>query len=278
MSMSTAVSSSGSPRIRSAAPQPVELGHADVHQHDGGPRAAHHVHRGQRPSAASPTTRMSGSASRITRKPARSSRWSSAMTTSIGAVAGSGATGPAASSSRQRTCEAATRSETPRSRSAPARRIGSATRGPAIWQTTSVARISPGPAASHSRLGDDHRRAVQVVAVRQRLARVEADAQRRAGAAALHVDRAARPRPPRSRTPPSARRRSSLTSRPPCSAIASPQRREVLRGGRHRRLVARAAEGDAEPTSSVNRIVTKGPSMARHHHRRSRARVLIPRG
>jgi hypothetical protein len=39
------------------------------------------------PSAASPTTVMSGSAARMTRKPARTSRWSSAMTTEMAAAA-----------------------------------------------------------------------------------------------------------------------------------------------------------------------------------------------
>ena len=40
----------------------------------------------------------------------------------------------------------------PLTRNEPAGRISSATRGPAIWRTTWVARISPGPAASHRRL------------------------------------------------------------------------------------------------------------------------------
>ena len=46
VSITTAVVFSGSARIRSAACETVELGHADVHQHDVGPPAGDDVDRG----------------------------------------------------------------------------------------------------------------------------------------------------------------------------------------------------------------------------------------
>ena len=59
----------------------VELRHADVHQHDVWLEATGLVDRLDRRLTASPTTSMSGSASRIIRKPARTSAWSSAIRT-----------------------------------------------------------------------------------------------------------------------------------------------------------------------------------------------------
>ena len=67
--------------------QPVELRHPDVHEHDVGSQARARCRSAMRPSPASPTTVMSGSASTITRKPARTSAWSSAIPTVIGAGA-----------------------------------------------------------------------------------------------------------------------------------------------------------------------------------------------
>ena len=79
-------------------------------------------------------------------------------------------------------------------------RISSATRGPAIWRTTSVARISPGAGGVAQAAGHDHRRPVEVAALGQRLAGVDADAHveavGRAGRrAAAAPPRSARPRP-----------------------------------------------------------------------------------
>ena len=138
------------------------------------------VDRAARRRAASPTTWMSGSASRITRKPVRSSRWSSAIDDrDLPARAR-----PAAPRSVVLAASAPARRDAlgdARSRSAPAGCISSATRGPAIWRTTSEARISPGRGGVAEAAGDDHRRPVEVVAVGERLAGVEAD---RASAAA----------------------------------------------------------------------------------------------
>ena len=57
----------------------VEVGHADVHQRRRRGAASRPASTASTPSAASPTTSMSGSASRITRKPLRTSAWSSAI-------------------------------------------------------------------------------------------------------------------------------------------------------------------------------------------------------
>ena len=119
-------------------------------------------------------------------------------------------------------------------------------RGPAIWRTTSEARISPPAGGLAEAAGDDHRRAVEVVAVGERLAGVEPDAQLGAPRSAPVV---ARCMSTAHRTAATALGNATirpspvdLTSRPPCSAIASPQGVEVLAADGVRRLVAEAVE------------------------------------
>jgi hypothetical protein len=63
-------------------PDPVQHGHADVHEHDVRPHAAGSGDRAS-PSPASPTTLVSGSASRILRSPTRASARSSAIRTVV---------------------------------------------------------------------------------------------------------------------------------------------------------------------------------------------------
>ena len=62
--------------------EPVHVGHADVHEDNGGERLRA-SRTASSPSPASPTTLMSGSLPRITPNPARTRRWSSAMRTEI---------------------------------------------------------------------------------------------------------------------------------------------------------------------------------------------------
>ena len=109
---------------------------------------------------------MSGSASRITRKPVRSSRWSSAITTVI--ARGGPRSAAAARSSSSRHARAAPTALGDAAQPQRARRAPSAPPAarPAIWRTTSRGEDLAGVgAASHSAAGDDHRRAVEVVAV-----------------------------------------------------------------------------------------------------------------
>ena len=184
--MSTAVCRSGSARMRSAARRPSSSGiRMSISTTSG--RRRRTTSTAARPSPASPTTCRSGSASRITRNPARSSAWSSAITTLISvAGAGSGAASPG-----WRTVATVTGSPTPGIRSAPAGRRWPATRRPATWRTTSETRISPAPAASHRPARHDHRRAVEVVALAGRLARVEAGAHGQLPGLVAQLDRAA---------------------------------------------------------------------------------------
>ena len=62
---------------------PVEVRHADVHQDRRRATLRRALSTASRPSAASPTTSMSSSDSRIMRKPVRTSAWSSVMRTRI---------------------------------------------------------------------------------------------------------------------------------------------------------------------------------------------------
>ena len=196
-----------------------------------------------RPSGASPTTRMSGSASRITRKPVRSSRWSSAMTTLIGAVAAPAGRPPrrrprASAPARRRRAPA-----TPRSRSAPAGRERLGRRaGRRSGRRPRRRGSRPGRRRRTAGSATMHRRAVEVVAVGQRLAGVEpARRARRRRCRALHRDRA-----PHRRDRAGERDHQPVAGRPHLAAAVLRDRRaqrgEVRAAHRVGRLVAVAVE------------------------------------
>ena len=219
------------------------------------------------PSGASPTTRMSGSLSRITRKPVRSSRWSSAITTVISPpAAGSGAGAPA-----------------PRRRGAPAhlghrhalgharqpQRPGRvdqarrrAARRPAAPRRSR--RSPPGAAVSHSRRATSTGAPYSSSPSADRLAGRQADAHRRvrggAGGRALHVHGAAHRGARRPRRPPSARRR----RRAPRGRRARPPPRAGPRSAARRAAAAPSSPAPrsraAAPARSAISSVTKGPS------------------
>ena len=259
MSMSTAVSSSGSARIRSAACEPVELGHADVHQHDVGPPAPHDVHRraavGRLADDGDVGLGVEDHAEAGAQEPLVVGDHDGDRRAAASSRRG-GASSP--SSSRQRTCAAATRSATPAQPQRPGGRISSATRGAGDWRTTSDARISPGAGGVAQAAGDDHRRPVQVAALGERLARVEPDAQpgrgragrRRCIATAQRTAATALANATISPSP------VDLTSRPPCSATTARSAAKCARAGVGL-LVAVRSRAIVEPTTSVNRIVTK---------------------
>src|ERR671914_242150 len=172
VSIRTAASSSGSERIRPAALRPSSSGMRMSMRTTSG-RVRVTMSTALRPSGASPTTVMSGSSSRITRKPERTSCWSSATTTLI-SFAGAVAAGGGCSSSRHRTRGLEELSHP-------------ATRHPADYLGGEDL-TARGGIAQPAR--DDHRGPVEVVPLRQGLARVEAHAEhelsgRRRGA--LHV-------------------------------------------------------------------------------------------
>ena len=105
-----------------------------------------------RPSAASPTTSHVGLGVDDHAEARTQQRWSSAITTLI--RRGGGSVAPPRGAGRRRATHLGGRdalAEAAQPHRARAAGCCSATRGPAIWQTTSEARISPGSAASQSR-------------------------------------------------------------------------------------------------------------------------------
>ena len=225
---------------------------------------------------------MSGSASRITRKPVRSRRWSSAITTRD--LRAAGARRAAAAGPRRRASAPGRPPRGPRRRAAAARpraAISSATRGPAIWHTTSRGEDLARAGGVAEPAGDDHRRAVEVVvrraAARRRRGRRAAQAAVGAGRRALHVHRAAHGRDGAREGDhqPVAGRLDLAT------AVLGDGARAARRSARGAgRPPPRRRGGRTAPRSrqrSVNRIVTNGPSMRPAHHRRSPgARVIRP--
>ena len=102
----------------------VELGHADVHQHDVGLEVVGHRRPPRRRRTASPTTSRSSSASRIILNPARTSAWSSAIR--MRTVISGGLLGHGREGSRAHACSArpSTGMRARTSKPPPARRPG----------------------------------------------------------------------------------------------------------------------------------------------------------
>ena len=269
-----------------AACEAVELGHADVHQHHVGAPAAHDVDRGA-PSAASPTTLMSGSASRITRKPVRSSRWSSAITTRDRPRAAAprrrrGLVAVAPSRQRDLRDRHAARAS-PAAAARPRAGSGSAPRGPAIWRTTSEARISPGVGGVAQPAGDDRpacrrgRRRRRPARPRRARSRSAARRGRRRSSRAAWRPRSARRRP-RSVNATISPSPVDLTSRPPCSATAARSASKCVaaqRVGAPRRRRRSNSGGRADEVGEQHRDERGRPR--REHHRRPAA-PRHPRG
>ena len=276
------MSRSGSARIRSAAVQAVELGHADVHEHDVGAAAPHDVDRG------APVARLADDAScRARRRGSRGSRcaaarWSSAMTTVIGRAGAAGSSPPGAASlgvlaarrpGRPPTALGDARAAAARPRALDRLGHRAARRPGARRRRRGSRRRRPRRRAGWRRSPACRRGRRRRRSARRRRGRRAARARRRRGGGALHVDRAAH-----GRDGAGERDHQPVAGRLDLAAAVlgdrGAQRVEVRRGAARRRASSPTrSKSDAEPTRSVNRIVTNSGSIAASIIAAARARV-----
>ena len=230
-----------------------------------------------RPSPASPTTVRSGSASTMTRKPVRSSRWSSAMRTVIGPSRRRGRLLGGRGVGARLLVLPGDQGDGDR----PRRALAGAARRRDAGGRPGGARP---PGARRRRRGSRRRRPRRRGGWRRSPACRRGRRRRRSARRRRGPTRSASPSPPAAvarcmsiaqRTAATALAKTTmspspvdLTSRPPWAATAARSASKCARRSASARSSPTRSNSDAEPTRSVKRIVTNSGSIGGEHHRR----------